>query len=83
MLFSCLKKTNTSAAQVMGSIYFNLVQVRTHNRNSLRPSPTPSFLVQSLYSSHHGTLIQNVFFQVPCLQETPRGLQFRKAREGF
>lgn len=46
MLFSCLKKTNTSAAQVMGSIYFNLVQV-------------------------------------PCLQETPKGLQFRKAREGF
>lgn len=27
MLFSCLKKTNTSAAQFMGSIYFNLVQV--------------------------------------------------------
>lgn len=26
-LFSCLKRTNTSAAQVMGSIYFNLVQV--------------------------------------------------------
>ncbi|KAJ6637658.1 Phospholipase A2 isozymes PA3A/PA3B/PA5 [Pseudolycoriella hygida] len=46
MLFSCLKKTNTSAAQVMGSIYFNLVQV-------------------------------------PCLQETPAGLRYRKAREGF
>ncbi|XP_022227412.1 uncharacterized protein LOC111077443 [Drosophila obscura] len=27
MLFSCLKKTNTSASQLMGSIYFNLVQV--------------------------------------------------------
>ncbi|XP_055843038.1 uncharacterized protein LOC129909908 [Episyrphus balteatus] len=27
MLFSCLKKTNTSASQFMGSIYFNLVQV--------------------------------------------------------
>ncbi|XP_067639161.1 uncharacterized protein [Eurosta solidaginis] len=27
MLYSCLKKTNTPAAQVMGSIYFNLVQV--------------------------------------------------------
>ncbi|XP_055606291.1 uncharacterized protein LOC129754333 [Uranotaenia lowii] len=27
MLYDCLKKTNTSAAQVMGSIYFNLVQV--------------------------------------------------------
>lgn len=27
MLYSCLKKTNTSAAQVMGSIYFNLAQV--------------------------------------------------------
>ncbi|XP_053686284.1 uncharacterized protein LOC128735821 [Sabethes cyaneus] len=27
MLYECLKKTNTSAAQVMGSIYFNLVQV--------------------------------------------------------
>ncbi|KAH8289295.1 hypothetical protein KR054_003433 [Drosophila jambulina] len=27
MLFSCLKMTNTSASQVMGSIYFNLVQV--------------------------------------------------------
>jgi secretory phospholipase A2 len=25
--FSCLKATNTSAAQVMGSIYFNIVQV--------------------------------------------------------
>ncbi|EDW62309.1 uncharacterized protein [Drosophila virilis] len=27
MLFSCLKMTNTSASQLMGSIYFNLVQV--------------------------------------------------------
>ncbi|KAJ0176380.1 hypothetical protein K1T71_007559 [Dendrolimus kikuchii] len=27
MLFDCLKKTNTSASQVMGHIYFNLVQV--------------------------------------------------------
>lgn len=27
MLFTCLKRTNTSAAQVMGSIFFNLVQV--------------------------------------------------------
>ncbi|XP_039961656.1 uncharacterized protein LOC120775514 [Bactrocera tryoni] len=27
MLYSCLKSANTSAAQVMGSIYFNLVQV--------------------------------------------------------
>ena len=27
LLFECLKKTNTSAAQVMGAIYFNLVQV--------------------------------------------------------
>lgn len=27
MLYSCLKKANTSAAQLMGSIYFNLVQV--------------------------------------------------------
>ncbi|KAI8127995.1 Phospholipase A2 isozymes PA3A/PA3B/PA5 [Lucilia cuprina] len=27
MLFSCLKQTNTSASQLMGSIYFNLVQV--------------------------------------------------------
>nr|XP_029711208.1 uncharacterized protein LOC115256575 [Aedes albopictus] len=46
MLFECLKKTNTSAAQVMGSIYFNLVQV-------------------------------------PCVEETPKGMSFRKAREGF
>ncbi|KAH8306868.1 hypothetical protein KR018_009933, partial [Drosophila ironensis] len=27
LLFSCLKMTNTSASQLMGSIYFNLVQV--------------------------------------------------------
>ncbi|XP_073956595.1 phospholipase A2-like, partial [Choristoneura fumiferana] len=27
MLFDCLKSTNTSAAQVMGHIYFNIVQV--------------------------------------------------------
>uniref|UniRef100_U5EP92 Phospholipase A2 n=1 Tax=Corethrella appendiculata TaxID=1370023 RepID=U5EP92_9DIPT len=27
MLYSCLKATNTSASQLMGSIYFNLVQV--------------------------------------------------------
>ncbi|XP_041979120.1 uncharacterized protein LOC121733081 [Aricia agestis] len=27
MLFSCLKATNTSAAQLMGHIYFNIVQV--------------------------------------------------------
>ncbi|KFB49061.1 AGAP000899-PA-like protein [Anopheles sinensis] len=46
MLYECLKATNTSAAQVMGSIYFNLVQV-------------------------------------PCLEDTPKGAQFRKAREGF
>ncbi|XP_052871924.1 uncharacterized protein LOC128277498 [Anopheles cruzii] len=46
MLFECLKHTNTSAAQVMGLIYFNLVQV-------------------------------------PCLEDTSTGLQFRKAREGF
>lgn len=46
MLYECLKKTNTSAAQVMGSIYFNLVQV-------------------------------------PCVEETPKGMSFRKAREGF
>ncbi|XP_053678982.1 uncharacterized protein LOC128729334 [Anopheles nili] len=46
MLFECLKQTNTSAAQVMGSIYFNLVQV-------------------------------------PCVDDTPGGPQFRKAREGF
>lgn len=46
MLFECLKNTNTSAAQVMGSIYFNLVQV-------------------------------------PCVEETPSGMKFRKAREGF
>uniref|UniRef100_A0A182IZQ4 Phospholipase A2 n=1 Tax=Anopheles atroparvus TaxID=41427 RepID=A0A182IZQ4_ANOAO len=46
MLYECLKATNTSAAQVMGSIYFNLVQV-------------------------------------PCLEDTPNGAQFRKAREGF
>ncbi|XP_055523597.1 uncharacterized protein LOC129717604 [Wyeomyia smithii] len=46
MLYECLKKTNTSAAQVMGSIYFNLVQV-------------------------------------PCVEETPNGMKFRKAREGF
>ncbi|XP_058444933.1 uncharacterized protein LOC131426315 [Malaya genurostris] len=46
MLYDCLKKTNTSAAQVMGSIYFNLVQV-------------------------------------PCVEETPTGMKFRKAREGF
>uniref|UniRef100_A0A4Y0BJB1 Phospholipase A2 n=1 Tax=Anopheles funestus TaxID=62324 RepID=A0A4Y0BJB1_ANOFN len=46
MLFECLKHTNTSAAQVMGSVYFNLVQV-------------------------------------PCVEDTPAGPQFRKAREGF
>lgn len=46
MLYECLKKTNTSAAQVMGSIYFNLVQV-------------------------------------PCVEDTPSGMKFRKAREGF
>uniref|UniRef100_A0A182MKG7 Phospholipase A2 n=1 Tax=Anopheles culicifacies TaxID=139723 RepID=A0A182MKG7_9DIPT len=46
MLFECLKQTNTSAAQVMGSVYFNLVQV-------------------------------------PCVEDTPAGPQFRKAREGF
>ncbi|XP_055632175.1 uncharacterized protein LOC129772327 [Toxorhynchites rutilus septentrionalis] len=46
MLYECLKKTNTSAAQVMGSIYFNLVQV-------------------------------------PCVEDTPTGMAFRKAREGF
>lgn len=46
MLYECLKKTNTSAAQVMGSIYFNLVQV-------------------------------------PCVEETPKGMRFRRAREGF
>uniref|UniRef100_A0A182N1M6 Phospholipase A2 n=1 Tax=Anopheles dirus TaxID=7168 RepID=A0A182N1M6_9DIPT len=46
MLFECLKHTNTSAAQVMGSVYFNLVQV-------------------------------------PCVEDTPSGPQFRKAREGF
>uniref|UniRef100_A0A182QX73 Phospholipase A2 n=1 Tax=Anopheles farauti TaxID=69004 RepID=A0A182QX73_9DIPT len=46
MLFECLKQTNTSAAQVMGSVYFNLVQV-------------------------------------PCVEDTPSGPQFRKAREGF
>lgn len=27
LLFDCLKNTNTSTAQVMGTIYFNLVQV--------------------------------------------------------
>lgn len=27
LLFDCLKKTNTSTAQLMGTIYFNLVQV--------------------------------------------------------
>ncbi|ETN67803.1 hypothetical protein AND_000373 [Anopheles darlingi] len=46
MLFECLKQTNTSASQVMGSIYFNLVQV-------------------------------------PCLEDTPNGFQFRKARDDF
>ncbi|KAI9582094.1 hypothetical protein GQX74_011589 [Glossina fuscipes] len=42
MLFSCLKRTNTSASQLMGSIYFNLVQVpclaRVNNRYQYRPA---------------------------------------------
>uniref|UniRef100_A0A1A9UHU7 Phospholipase A2 n=1 Tax=Glossina austeni TaxID=7395 RepID=A0A1A9UHU7_GLOAU len=42
MLFSCLKRTNTSASQLMGSIYFNLVQVpclaRANNRYQYRPA---------------------------------------------
>ncbi|XP_031634048.1 uncharacterized protein LOC116347555 [Contarinia nasturtii] len=47
MLFDCLKKLNdTPAAQLMGSIYFNIVQV-------------------------------------PCIHETSKGIQYRKAREGF
>ncbi|XP_035781531.1 uncharacterized protein LOC118460893 [Anopheles albimanus] len=46
MLFDCLKQTNTSASQVMGSIYFNLVQV-------------------------------------PCVEDTINGFQFRKARDDF
>ncbi|XP_055296931.1 uncharacterized protein LOC129565749 [Sitodiplosis mosellana] len=47
MLFDCLKKLDdTPAAQLMGSIYFNIVQV-------------------------------------PCIHETPKGIQYRKAREGF
>ncbi|XP_055681716.1 phospholipase A2 hemilipin isoform X2 [Lutzomyia longipalpis] len=44
MLLSCLKRTNTSASQLMGTIYFNVVQV-------------------------------------PCLQDTQRGYEFRKSRE--
>lgn len=47
MLFDCLKKLDdTPAAQLMGSIYFNIVQV-------------------------------------PCIHDTPKGIQYRKAREGF
>ncbi|XP_055712570.1 uncharacterized protein LOC129807377 [Phlebotomus papatasi] len=44
MLYSCLKRTNTSASQLMGTIYFNVVQV-------------------------------------PCLQDTQRGYEFRKSKE--
>ncbi|XP_026314020.1 uncharacterized protein LOC113225798 [Hyposmocoma kahamanoa] len=46
MLFDCLKATNTSAAHLMGHIYFNLVQV-------------------------------------PCLEDSHDGRQFRDAKQGF
>lgn len=71
MFFDCLKKlNNTPAAQVMGSIYFNIVQVFVtiliqHNNSS----------INELFIGFHS--------QVPCIHETQTGVQFRKAREGF